>query len=208
MRALRVPSTKDYLLPGAAGWAQINTEDIALIATPLAMQPTEYIRKSWEGKNYGGGAKSVKVASVHDGATWAIRLSWTGVAPAGKDFPDAMAVALPVSGAPALALMGAPDAPIHILRWQANKDGVRSISATGIGQSAPGPDLKSSAQAKADGDTWHLVISRALGSGKGVAPLAAGKKTGVGFALWHGGNDECAGIKAFSIDWAELALDA
>ena len=54
------------------------TEDIALIKTPLAMQPTEYIRKSWKGRNYGGGAKSVKVASVHDGATWAIRLSWTG----------------------------------------------------------------------------------------------------------------------------------
>jgi DMSO reductase family type II enzyme heme b subunit len=208
VRSHRVANIKEYLSPAGQGWGAVAAADVPLIATPLAMQPTEYIRKSWEGKVYGEGAKTVKVASVHDGATWAIRLSWTGVAPAGKDFPDAMAVALPVSGTPALALMGAADAPIHILRWQADKDGVRSITATGIGQSGPGPELKSSAQAKAEGDTWHLVISRALGSGKGVAPLAAGKKTGIGLALWHGGNDERAGIKAFSIDWAELALDA
>ncbi|MCK9285868.1 MAG: hypothetical protein M0P39_16490, partial [Rhodocyclaceae bacterium] len=65
MRALRVPSTKDYLQPGAAVWSQIKAADVPLIATPLAMQPTEYIRKSWEGKVYGEGAKTVKVASVH-----------------------------------------------------------------------------------------------------------------------------------------------
>jgi DMSO reductase family type II enzyme heme b subunit len=104
--------------------------------------------------------------------------------------------------------MGAPDAPIHILRWQANKEGLRSILATGIGQSQPGPSLKTGAQAKAEGDAWSVVITRALGHGGEVAPLAAGKKTGIGFALWRGGNDERAGIKAFSIDWADLALDA
>ena len=41
-----------------------------------------------------------------------------------------------------------------------------------------------------------------------MAPLAAGKSTGIGFAVWRGSNDERAGIKAFSIDWAELALEA
>lgn len=207
MKSIRVASAQAYAKPDADVWSQVKQEDVALIPTPLVMQPTEYIRKSWEGKSYGE-TKQIKVASVHDGATWAIRVTWSGVSPAGKDFPDALAVALPVHGKPALALMGAPDAPIHMLRWQANKDGVRSVLATGIGQSKPGPELKRDAQAKADGDTWSLVISRALGSGKEVAPLAAGKKTGIGFALWHGGNDERAGIKAFSIDWAELALDA
>jgi DMSO reductase family type II enzyme heme b subunit len=52
------------------------------------------------------------------------------------------------------------------------------------------------------------VISRPLGIGKDIAPLAAGKKTGIGFAVWRGANDERAGIKAFSIDWVELTLDA
>lgn len=207
MKSHRVANIKDYLSPAAQGWGKLAGEDVGLIPTPLAMQPTEYIRKSWEGKSYGE-TKSIRVSSVHDGHTWALRATWQGVSPGGKDFPDALAIALPVSGKPVLMLMGAPDAPIHFLRWQANKEGARSLIATGIGSSRPGAEIKCSAQATADKDTWSVVVSRALGTGKEVAPLLAGKKTGIGFALWHGGNDERAGIKAFSVDWADLALDA
>jgi len=207
VRSHRVPSLAGYLTPTESAWSGVKEEQVELIGTPLVMQPTEYIRKKWEGKAYGE-TKGLKVASVHDGHTLAVRMRWPGVSGAGFDFPDAIALALPVRGKPALALMGAPDAPIHILRWQANKDGVRSILATGIGQSTAGPELKATAQAQADGDTWSVVITRPLGQGKDVAPLAAGKSTGIGFAVWRGSNDERAGIKAFSIDWAELALEA
>jgi DMSO reductase family type II enzyme heme b subunit len=207
MRSPRVANITEYLNPTSSSWKKIKVEEVSLIPTPLPMQPTEYIRKSWEGRAYGK-ATSMQVASVHDGHMWAIRASWKGVSPAGRDFPDALAVALPVHGKPMLALMGAPDAPIHILRWAANKEGARSMLATGIGQSQPGAEIKCNAQAKSDGDIWSVVISRAMGVGKDVAPLAAGQQTGIGFALWSGGNDERAGIKAFSIDWAKLALDA
>ena len=107
-----------------------------------------------------------------------------------------------------LALMGAKDAPIHYLRWSSNKEGLLSLMAQGIGLSQPGAELKRGAQASTEGAVWQLVIVRALGTGKDIAPLAAGKKTGVGFALWRGANDERAGIKAFSIDWTELELEA
>lgn len=207
MRSPHIKNIEEYLTPTSASWKKIAIKTVTLIPTPLGMQPTEYIRKSWEGREYGN-AKSIQVSSVHDGHTWAIRASWTGVSPAGKDFPDALAVALPVRGKPALVLMGAPDAPIQYLRWAANKDGVRCLLATGIGQSRPGPEIKSSAQAKPEGDTWNVVITRAMGLGNDIAPLQAGKKTGIGFAVWHGGNDERAGIKAYSIDWVELALEA
>jgi complex iron-sulfur molybdoenzyme family reductase subunit gamma len=171
------------------------------------MQPTEYIRNSWAQRTYGA-AKSLKVASVHDGHTWAIRTTWQGVSPAGKDFPDALAIAMPVRGKPALMLMGAADAPIHYLRWAANKEGIRSIIATGIGQSVPGPKIKGSSNGMAADNIWNVVVTRPLGSGQEVAPLLAGKKTQIGFAVWYGANDERAGIKAFSIDWADLVLDA
>lgn len=207
MKSKRVANIKDYLSPTGPAWGKLAEEEIPLVPTPLGMQPTEYIRKSWEGKSYGN-AKSLHVASVHDGSTWAIRASWNGVSPAGKDFPDALALAFPVSGKPVLALMGAADAPIHYLRWAANKEGVMSLIATGIGLSRPGTVIKSSAHSQATGDRWSVVITRALGTGKDVAPLTSGKKTQIGFAVWNGGNDERAGIKAFSIDWAELALDA
>ena len=59
-------------------------------------------------------------------------------------------------------------------------------------------------------DDVNAALDAALDHPIGCEPLetlAAGKKTGVGFALWRGANDERAGIKAFSIDWAELELE-
>jgi len=186
---------------------------IGLMPTPLQMQPTEYIRASWESRKYGQTPK-LEVASVHDGEMWALHASWHGNSPTPGGsvdplsiFPDAFAIALPVRNNPVLALMGSKDAPIHYLRWSADKKELVSMLATGIGLSLPGPELKRSAQAVMQGTAWHVVIARTLGEGKDVAPLAAGKKTAVGFALWRGSNEERAGIKAFSIDWTELALD-
>ena len=207
MKARRVEDIRNYVSPSSPNWSQIPSTHIEMMPTPLQMQPTEYIRRSWENKPYGQSGK-LDVASVHDGETWALRGTWQGSGPGATDFPDALAIALPVRNNPALALMGAKDAPIHYLRWSADKKEVLSLLATGIGFSQPGPQLKCSAQAVVDGTVWQLVITRALRTGKDIAPLAAGKKTGIGFALWRGSNDERAGIKAFSIDWVELELDA
>lgn len=207
MKVHRVKQIRDYLSPTGGGWAAIPTDSVELIPTPLAMQPTDYIRRSWEGRRYGT-VKALRVASVHDGETWALHAQWAGVSPAGTDFPDAFAIALPVRGQPPLALMGAPDAPIHTLRWQANQPGVRSISSAGIGSSMPGSELKCVSAARSVGDLWEVVISRPLGQGNGIAPLLAGRPTRIGFAVWNGGNDERGGIKAFSVDWADLVLDA
>jgi len=207
MRSPRVGNITEYLDPASARWSKLKSTQVALSPTPLGLQPTEYIRQSWGARPYGKAA-TLEVASVHDGHLWAIRATWRGVSPAGRDFPDALAVAMPVSGKPVLALMGAPEAPIHILRWSANKEGAHSMLALGIGKSQPGAQLKCQARAHAAGDVWSVVISRPLGVGKDIAALAPGRTNGIGFALWNGGNDERAGIKAFSIDWAELALDA
>ncbi len=207
MRTRRVDDIKKYLAPDSAYWTRIDTAQIPMMPTPLQMQPTDYIRQSWANKKYGQIAK-IEVASVHDGETWALRATWTGSGPGATDFPDALAIALPVRNDPVLALMGGKDAPIHYLRWSADENGVRSLLATGIGLSVPGPELKRSAHVATDGTTLHVVIARALGAGKDIAPLEPGKKTGVGFAAWRGTNNERAGIKAFSIDWTELELDA
>lgn len=193
--------------PEASGWSAVPVERISLMPTPLAMQPTEYIRNSWKDRPYGS-VSAIEVASVHDGKRWALRAAWDGVSPEGRDFPDALAIALPVRGQPALALMGAADAPIHFLRWQANKSNPSSQLATGIGRSTAGPEIECSARARAGSGRWHVVVSRPLGGRGDIAPLVAGRKTQIGFAVWTGGNDERGGIKAFSIDWAELALDA
>ena len=72
MKARRVISVYNYLSPGAPEWGQMGTTAINMAPTLLAMQPTEYIRKSWKNKPYGLTTKN-DVASVHDGEMWAVR---------------------------------------------------------------------------------------------------------------------------------------
>lgn len=208
MRSYRVDTIRNYLAPTSEYWARVKPTRITLIPTPLGMQPTAYIRASWADKKYGE-TPSVEAASVHDGESWAVHVRWTTVAAKGEaDFPDAVAVALPISRSSVLAIMGSPEAPIHYLRWDARNKAVRSVVASGLGSSAPGPEVKQAVQAVSQGHSWQVVITRALGTGPNVAPLKAGAKTGIGFAVWRGGNEERAGLKAFSVDWTELELDA
>lgn len=207
MRSHRVAHIREHLNPAHPGWAKHAVTDIALIPTPLAMQPTAYIQKSWEGRAYGQ-TQRLQAASVHDGKSWALRLRWEGVSPAGLDFPDSLAIALPMKAESVLVLMGSPEAPIHYLRWRANKEGLQSQVATGIGKSAPGPQIKAAVQAVADGTHWSLVISRPLATGPELPSLKPGATERIGFALWRGSNDERGGIKAFSIDWTAMVLDA
>lgn len=206
MRSYRVDDIDRFRQADSPYWARVGRTPVTLMPTPLAMQPTAYIRNAWADRQYGQAPK-LEVASVHDGSSWALRATWQGSAPGPSSFPDALAVALPVRNSPVLALMGAEDAPIHYLRWSADKQGLLSLLATGIGLSAPGPELKRAAHSVTDGSTRHVVLTRALGGGGNVAPLLAGATTGIGFAVWQGANDERAGIKAFSVDWMELALD-
>ncbi|MBI4693938.1 MAG: hypothetical protein HY749_07945 [Gammaproteobacteria bacterium] len=202
----RVANLAPLLDPSHADWERHAATRIALAPTPLGLQPTPYVRNTWKDRPYGA-LLALDVASVHDGRGWALRASWEGVSAPG-DFPDALAIALPLAGRPVLATMGSAEAPIHYLRWRADREAVSSQIAHGIGSSAAGPPIAAHAAARAAGTRWQLVVSRPLGAPHGAAALQAGVSTQIGFAVWCGGNDERAGIKAFSIDWLELALDA
>ncbi len=208
MKCIRVDRIE--LAPDARIWTAQPVTAIDMVATPPGLQPTAYIQNSWADRPYGR-ITPLRVAAIHDGEMLAIRLSWKPVGGGNPDFPDAAAIALPVSGDPVLGLMGAPDAPIHLLRWQTHHDGgelIRSILAEGIGSTRPGPEIKRRVGVRRHDGLIDIVIARTLGQGAGAAPLLAGKTTKIGFAVWDGGNEERAGIKAFSGDWIDLALDA
>ncbi len=72
MRTRRVKNVAPMLDPADPGWRAVPVEQVSMMATPLAMQPTPYIRNSWEGREYGRVA-ALEVASVHDGRQWALR---------------------------------------------------------------------------------------------------------------------------------------
>jgi DMSO reductase family type II enzyme heme b subunit len=210
LRAARAASAGPLLDPLAPAWSAARAAKVALAATPLGLQPTGYVRAAWTGRAYGL-AGAVEVACAHDGERLLFRLRWSDASEtfAGPDaFPDAAAVALPVRGDPVLALMGAPEAPLHLLLWQAGREPARSILATGIGSTRPGPDVGAEAHATWKAGAWSVVIARRLAAPADAAPLAAGAQTGVGFAVWDGANGERAGIKAFSGNWIPLELGA
>lgn len=204
MHGQRVSSVGPFLDPVSSEWSRLEAEHIPLMPTPLGMQPTEYIRVTWEQRPYGQVSR-MRVSAVHDGERAALRLQWSAAV---RDPGDAAAIALPVRGQPSLMTMGSQEAPIHALHWVAKEPRVRSVIAGGIGTTRAGPDVKASAQAAWSDGVWRLVITRALGTGKEIAALAPGQRTGIGFALWSGANHERAGIKAFSVDWREFTLDA
>ncbi len=206
MKCKRV-SKVELVLEGGQ-WSGAERAQVEMIATPLAMQPTGHVIKSWADKPYGI-IKSLTVGTVHDGHTFAVRINWEVPPATSTDFPPAIAFALPVKAASPLVLMGTAEAPIHILHWQGGtQPGVRSVLAKGIGSSNHGPGVGQKALARQDGNRFSVVITRALGSGAGAAPLKTGTTTRIGFAAWDGGNEERAGIKSFSVDWLDLVLAA
>lgn len=206
MKSIRVSSIEAYRDSSFAGWSDIERTRVKMMPSPMAMQPTAYIRNSRADKAHGE-VQEIEVASAQDGDTLAVFLTWQGVSPNDRDFPDAAAVAWPVRGEPVLIMMGSKDAPLHILHWKAGK-GVKSMVAAGIGLSDPGPQLKLSSQAHSDANRWYLVVTRPLGTGESISTLGPGIETKVGFAIWSGANDERAGLKAFSIDWIPFLIDA
>ena len=198
------------LAPDSPAWAASERVSLEMMATPLVMQPTEYIQTSWTDKPYGR-ITPLEIAALHDGTTLAVRIAWTAVGGDNPDFPDAVALAIPVRGEPPLMTMGTPDEPFHILYWRATRDGknvLKSIVAQGIGSSAAGPALRGEVAVRHEDKRFELVMTRPIGRVAGGATVLPGRSVKIGFAVWDGGNEERAGIKAFSMDWADLALDA
>ena len=76
MQCKKVSWSREQLLdPGAKEWGSIPGEALKMDATPLANQPSEYIKASRDAKNIGK-VKNLLVQTVHNGSDVFMRLSW------------------------------------------------------------------------------------------------------------------------------------
>jgi DMSO reductase family type II enzyme heme b subunit len=179
------------------------------------MQPTGAIRAAYADKKIGA-VSSVSVSALHDGKVIAFRLEWedpSDDAAIGDNdsFPDAAALAFPVHEQAPMVLMGAPGMPVNAWYWRADEaEEGRHVTAEGLGTSR----LLDRTLVKARGQ-WQrgrraLVISRSMqiGDVPGAAQFVPGEPSRFGVAIWEGSQGERAGIKAFSIKWRELTIDA
>ena len=204
----------DALLdPSASAWSKARAEQVALIGTPLGLQPTPAIQVAWAKRKIGA-VDSVSVAAVHDGRTLAFALDWIDATESREmqdttAFPDAAAILLPAVPGALMLTMGAPGAPVNAWYWRADEETGREVVAEGIGTSRTVGRDQVATRAAWKGGRWRIVLARALRlqTSEPVAQLEPGQTTQFGVAIWEGGSQERAGIKAFSLDWRELRLD-
>lgn len=210
MLCKKVSDLSGFAEPAASAWTGVSATNIDLIPTPLGMQPNDYIVAKWTDQEYGT-LDRVSVSCVHDSKRIAFRVSWVDEnmdAGEGEDFPDGAALMFPISGDPVLLTMGAENAPVHALHWRARRDEIRSVAATGIGTSRDSPEVAQTVKSAWSDGVWTLVIERDMDAPVQVTRFDPGKESRIGFAVWNGGNQERAGIKAVSPDWIDFTLEA
>src|SRR5512140_3145154 len=102
MHCARVNFADDQLFdPDASAWSNIPAETIDLSATPLASQPSGFVRSYDPAKV--GRVKHVEVQAVHNDTAIFFRLSWQDEqknleVTDNNQFPDGCGILLPLNG--------------------------------------------------------------------------------------------------------------
>jgi DMSO reductase family type II enzyme heme b subunit len=214
MQAKKVDAEAKVLLdPAAAQWAEVPAEAMAMGGTPVTLQPSRYIRTKWSDKPVGA-VRGLTVKSAHNGKEVFFLLEWPdaskNVDHSGVDFPDGAGVLFPLNGDAPLLQMGSDKEPVNAWFWRADfEDGAQNITARGLGTVTASEKSAVSAKAQWEDGRWRVVLARPLAvaeQGEAVQ-LAAGKTYKVAFAVWEGGSGERAGLKSFSKEWRELAIE-
>ena len=217
MLVKKVSFARDTLLdPGAAPWRQAAAEIVALKGTPLALQPSPYIKVAWKGREIGK-IKRVRVHALHNGEEIFFHLEWADPNDDEKItdsnvFPDGAGLLFPMSGDAPLQTMGSKTQPVNAWQWRADfgEQGRNNI-AEGLGTTRLTSASHVVCRASWRGGSWQLVISRALAVPDQVGEavqLRAGAAVKMAIAIWEGANGERGGVKAFSQAWRELQLQA
>ena len=218
MICTKISAARDRLIdPQAAEWNSIPGEPLKMAATPLANQPSEYIKASRDEKQIGK-VRNLQVQAAHNGTDIFFRLSWED---ASRDttitendtFPDGCGILMPLAGGdPPIDEMGSADAPVNAWFWRADfGETVHNTVAKGLGTTQFSKQSPIQAKATWENNAWSIVFTRALSVPQQQAEtvqLEAGKSVKIGFAVWEGSNGERAGVKSFSKEWRDLALEA
>lgn len=208
----RVPATSRLLEPAAPEWAPVPSETVTLSPTPILSQPSAYVQAKWADGQYGA-VKQLNIQAAHNGDSIFFRLAWEDStrddAISDTDaFADAAAVLFPEKGDAPLTSMGSPDQPVFAWLWRPDLEEPYNVKAQGIGSSQRLPATGVTAKAEYANGGWHLVISRRL-SGKGAGlTLAPGANGKVAFAVWQGSEKERGGLKAATLEWQQLEIEA
>jgi complex iron-sulfur molybdoenzyme family reductase subunit gamma len=217
MQVKRVSASSEELLdPQAAAWAQAEEALVDMLPTAIALQPTEYIQKTYESRTYGD-VTPVKVRCLHNGDAMLIRIEWSEPNPSRElsdvnAFADGCGVLFPVEGDAIITEMGSTSQPVNAWHWRADYDDKpNSVTATSRGTSVRYKTNPLVARSIWTNGSWQVVIGRPFDvtePHRRMIELKPGTTVKAGFAVWRGSNQERGGIKAYSPAWSDLVIEA
>lgn len=210
--------TGDLLDSGNAFWKSSAKMMVATTATPLANQPSPYIKGVYD-ENKIGAVKELKVSAVHNKENIFFYFEWASATPNREIgdinvFPDGLGVLFPFKEIEKTQIkeMGSKDYPTNSWYWRPDFDEKpKNQVAHGLSTSIYTEKSSVKSHSSWNNSTWRLVVSRPLkvsGKGEESVQLSPGGTIGIGFAVWEGSNGERGGVKAFSKEWRELVLEA
>lgn len=217
MLAKKVAAASQNLLDiDAAEWQEAPLETIVTVPTPIENQPNDYLKVSWQDREFGV-VKELRVRALHNGLRIFFHLEWDDPNPDYRItedtlFADGAGILFPLLGDADIANMGSVDQTVNAWYWRADfDDQPKNVTGGGIGSSQWLGNGSLSARSRWSDGVWRLVIGRPFAvpeSADEAVPLEPGKKVKVGFSVWEGSVGERAGFKAFSEEWRELEIEA
>ncbi len=214
----KVKASRDELLNlDSPVWANAKGLNLEMTATPLANQPSPYIKATRDEKEIGK-VKALATKTVHNGKEVFFRFEWASPEPNTEIgdldvFPDGVSILFAIKDGDDCPIkeMGRENSPTNGWFWRADfKDKPKNQISRGLATSlyTEQSSLVSSSRWK-DG-TWSVIMGRTFkvsGKGEEAVQLKPGKKgKRIGFAAWEGANGERGGVKAFSKEWRELII--
>lgn len=210
--ALVRPSGNGSLESQAHLWATALEVEVPLEPTPLAAQPSAYVRTAWADRKHGVTPSACAAAAVSDGVLH-VRLCWKVLnpRPAITDndvFADACALLFPLDGQSAeLSTMGDEDRPVQAWHWRAGTASPFVVDTTGLGTSTRQTASHGvTVEAGWKSNEWTVVFTRRLDD-QGV-PLRPGTQVPMGIAIWQGAVEERGGLASHTPAWLTLELPA
>lgn len=213
--AARLPDNiylRDTNDPDDIIWDRIPTYRVALTAAP-PVHPSVQLRHDPSHSQH------LYVQFARTAERFYVRLRWPDASQNIENtvdaFGDGAAVQFALNGPDTSFMMGtAPDYPVNIWYWRADRDHVENLAAAGFGSTTTLEDQVVSGKAAYHTDEpdrnpyWHLVMSRELGvSGDHQIGLQSGTVP-VSFALWQGENGHRDGNKVVNMGWVLVNVAA
>jgi complex iron-sulfur molybdoenzyme family reductase subunit gamma len=212
--AAKVSASREELLKlDSPEWAKAKEYVLEMAATPLANQPSPYIKATRDEKDIGK-IQKVSLKVVHNGKEVFFCIKWQtpekNLAIGDLNtFPDGVALLFPIKDDPDCPIkeMGTEQSPTNAWYWRADfENKPKNQISQGLSTSLYTETSSVVANSEWKDGTWTVIMGRTLEAPEESAKLAAGAKKPIGVAAWEGAAGERGGVKAFSKEWRDLVL--